>query len=158
MNIFVLDRDIALCAQYHCDKHVVKMITETAQLLSGVYYAVDQENSAPYRLSHERHPHALWLRESFDNWLWLATLGIQLYREYAYRYGNKEHKAGEAILQMLQSPPVYASSGFSDPPQCMPEEYKRLDVVQGYRAYYNGEKRHIFSWTGREIPYWIEEE
>ena len=36
MNIFVLDDDIEKCARYHCDKHVVKMILESAQMLSTV--------------------------------------------------------------------------------------------------------------------------
>ena len=32
MNIFYLDRDPGIYAQMHCDKHVVKMILETAQI------------------------------------------------------------------------------------------------------------------------------
>jgi hypothetical protein len=36
MNIFVLDLDPRRCARYHCDFHVGKMITETAQILSTV--------------------------------------------------------------------------------------------------------------------------
>ena len=35
MNIFVLDNDIIKCAQYHCYKHVIKMILESAQILSA---------------------------------------------------------------------------------------------------------------------------
>ena len=38
MNIFILDYDVKKCAQYHVDKHVVKMILETAQLLCGVHH------------------------------------------------------------------------------------------------------------------------
>jgi hypothetical protein len=37
MNIFYLDHDPALAAQYHCDKHVVKMILELGQLLSTAH-------------------------------------------------------------------------------------------------------------------------
>jgi hypothetical protein len=33
MNIFVLSRCPRAAARLHCDKHVVKMILETAQLL-----------------------------------------------------------------------------------------------------------------------------
>jgi hypothetical protein len=33
MNIFVLDRNPMVCAMYHCDKHVPKMILETAQMI-----------------------------------------------------------------------------------------------------------------------------
>ena len=37
MNIFHLHEDPKICAEYHCDKHVVKMILETAQMLSTAY-------------------------------------------------------------------------------------------------------------------------
>ena len=50
MNIFFLDFDTKKCAQYHCDKHVVKMILETAQLLCGVHWVIGSD--APYKLSH----------------------------------------------------------------------------------------------------------
>jgi len=33
MNIFYLDKDPVKAAQYSCDKHVVKMILESAQML-----------------------------------------------------------------------------------------------------------------------------
>jgi hypothetical protein len=46
MNIFFLDFDTEKCAKYHCDKHVVKMILETAQLLCGVHWVIGSE--APY--------------------------------------------------------------------------------------------------------------
>ena len=54
MNIFVLDYDTKVCAQMHCDKHCVKMILETAQLLCGVHHMTGGE--APYGLSHKNHP------------------------------------------------------------------------------------------------------
>jgi len=43
MNIFVLDRDVRKCAEYHNDKHVVKMILESAQLLCGVHHMVESK-------------------------------------------------------------------------------------------------------------------
>ena len=43
MNIFILDRDPKVCAQYHCDKHVVKMILETAQMICTVLNEVGHE-------------------------------------------------------------------------------------------------------------------
>jgi hypothetical protein len=54
MNIFYLDKDPETCAQYHCDKHVVKMILETAQLLCATQWLCGTE--APYRLTHKK-PH-----------------------------------------------------------------------------------------------------
>lgn len=37
MNIFILDENIQQSAKYHCDQHLVKMIVESAQMLSTVY-------------------------------------------------------------------------------------------------------------------------
>lgn len=41
MNVFALDRDPYISASYHCDKHVVKMIVEYAQLLSTAHRVLD---------------------------------------------------------------------------------------------------------------------
>ena len=41
MNIFVLDSDPVVSAQMMCDKHVVKMIVESAQMLSTVHRYLD---------------------------------------------------------------------------------------------------------------------
>ena len=68
MNIFFLDYDVKKCAEDHCDKHVVKMILETAQLLCGVHHATEQETpNVPYKLSHKNHPCAIWSRQSLTN-------------------------------------------------------------------------------------------
>lgn len=57
MNIFYLSRDPVLCAEMHCDKHVVKMILETAQLLSTAHWELG--STAPYKPTHKNHPLAL---------------------------------------------------------------------------------------------------
>ena len=41
MNIFVLDEDPTIAAQMQCDKHVVKMIVESAQMLSTAHRMLD---------------------------------------------------------------------------------------------------------------------
>lgn len=41
MNLFLLSRDPLTCAMQHCDKHVVKMIIEYAQLLSTAHRVLD---------------------------------------------------------------------------------------------------------------------
>ena len=40
MNLFVLHLDPKLAAQFHADKHVVKMLLEACQLLYGVHWVV----------------------------------------------------------------------------------------------------------------------
>ena len=69
MNIFILDYDVKKCAEYHVDKHVVKMILETAQLLCGAHWTTGGE--APYKLSHKNHPSAIWTRQDLNNYMWL---------------------------------------------------------------------------------------
>lgn len=90
MNIFYLDSNPTLCAKYHNDKHVVKMILETAQLLCGVHWVTGKE--APYKLSHKNHPCSIWVRSSLENYLWLCELGLELCDEYTYRYGKKQDR------------------------------------------------------------------
>ena len=43
MNIFVLDKDPHIAAQMHCDRHVPKMIVESAQMLSTAHRLLDGE-------------------------------------------------------------------------------------------------------------------
>ncbi len=66
MNIFYLHSDPTKCAQFHNDKHVVKMILETAQLLCGCHWAIGSH--APYKLSHKNHPCSIWVRQDLNNY------------------------------------------------------------------------------------------
>jgi len=153
MNIFVLDTNPELCAKYHSDKHVVKMLLETAQLLCSTYYFTNQSELSQYKLTHAKHPCSIWTRESLANWKWLRQLAIELYKEYKYRYGNKIHKSGELILQLQE--PNLIDVGLTKFQQCMDLQYKNMNVVQAYRDYYKGAKQHLLQYTRREIPNWI---
>lgn len=152
MNIFVLDEDPRTCARLHVDKHVVKMITESAQLLCSAYYFTGQEELSPYKLSHKNHPCAKWVRESLDNWIWLRKMASFLYIEYKKRYGwEKEHLAGEVVLHLVQ--PDLPSIGRTPFALAMPEECKVPgDAVASYHNYYRMYKTHIFSWRCRDVP------
>lgn len=153
MNIFVLDYNIEKCARYHCNTHTVKMITESAQLLCSTYYFTNQENISPYKLSHKNHPCSMWVRQSLSNWLWLRDLGLALYEEYRFRYGNKDHKAGDIILGL--EIPNLPDVGLTPFALAMPEEYKNKDAVRAYRNYYIGDKQHLLKYTKREVPEWL---
>ena len=157
MNIFFLDNDIKKCAQYHCDKHVVKMILETAQLLCGVHHVIDQvTDQGPYKLSHKNHPCAIWTRESLTNYLVLCELGLELCYEYSYRYG-KRHKSQDVIEWCVINKPSIQDIGYTEPPKAMPDEYKVDSVVESYRNYYRGAKASFAVWKNREKPFWFEE-
>ena len=138
MNIFFLDYDPKKCAQYHNDKHVVKMILETAQLLCGVHWVTG--NEAPYKLSHKNHPCSIWTRSSLENYLWLCELGLELCIEYEYRYGKK-HKTYDVIMWCILNKPNISDVEFTSPPLAMPDHCKiDNNPIKSYRNYYMTEK------------------
>ena len=159
MNIFFLDWDVEKNAQYHCDKHVVKMILETAQLLCGVHHVAVHDTAhdtahVPYKLSHKNHPCSIWARDSMSNYLYLCEIGLALCEEYTYRYG-KRHKSQEVIEWCLMNKPQIQDIGFTTPPKAMPDEYKTEDVIESYRKYYLGAKKTFLTWKERKVPEWV---
>ena len=156
MNIFFLDENPTLSAQYHVDKHVVKMILETAQLLCGVHHVTAHDSAhVPYKLSHKNHPCSIWCRESLSNYLYLCELGLELSKEYTYRYG-KRHKSQEVIEWCLINKPNIPDIEFTDPAKAMPDEFKVDSVVESYRNYYMGAKSNLAVWKNRKKPFWFE--
>ena len=158
MNIFVLDLDQARCAQYHCDKHVVKLIVETGQLLCSAHHMAPRGQTPPYRLTHKNHPAAIWTRSGIENYRWLATLGMELCKEYTYRYGRpgkQTHKTQEVIEWAVDNEPCLpmTSTPFA---LCMPDTFKCSDPVQSYRQYYCAAKSGFATWTKRNIPHWFQ--
>ena len=149
MNIFVLDNDIVACAQAHCDRHVVKMTLECAQLLSTTCRLEGLE--AGYRATHPNHPSALWARSSLANYLWLLGLGLALAEEYTFRYG-KRHRSAEVMAAL----PVPGLPDIGQTPfvQVLPERYRRDNAVLAYRTYYLEEKHSFATWTRRPPPPW----
>lgn len=155
MNIFFLDWDVKKSAEYHCDKHVVKMILETAQLLCGAHHLTGQvTDQVPYKLSHKNHPCAIWTRESLSNYLYLCELGLSLSEEYTRRYG-KRHKSQDVIEWCVTNKLNICDKGFTEPPKAMPDEFKVSDVVESYRNYYRGAKKSFAVWKNSEVPAWF---
>jgi hypothetical protein len=170
MNIFYLDHDPLKAAQYHNDKHVVKMITETAQILCTALRKKNYIEDWMYRITHQNHPSVLWVEKSWNNFAWTCELGLALSKEYSFRY-NKIHKS-EAILdkcvELLFDNHQFDVTNLTKPALAMPEEYHSDDPVKAYRDYYVGDKqfwsrtnkstgetKHIpFTWTKRNKPYW----
>jgi hypothetical protein len=149
MNIFYLSRDPVEAASLQCDRHVVKMILETAQLLSTAHVELDGEQVA-YKATHKNHPSAVWVRSSLDHYEWTVYHLEALGKEYERRY-SKVHKTIREHFKALQRPPVALQGvrGYQDPPQCMPDECKRPDAVLGYQIYYNYKAD---DWASRGIP------
>jgi hypothetical protein len=153
MNIFFLDRDIATSAKMHCDKHVVKMILEYAQLLSSAHHIAGIPLEGIYKKTHINHPCAVWVRQSTSHYEYLFNLMHSLMHEYTYRYGK--HHATERLLPLLNEKPRFMNQmHWNDPPQCMPDQYKKACVVDAYRHYYIGEKHSFAKWKNRDVPFW----
>lgn len=151
MNIFYLDQNLKKCAEYHCDKHVVKMILETAQLLSSACHFYKEPQG--YKPTHQNHPCAVWTRSSQENFLWLAELGHYLNDEYVYRYKSiYGHRSFYDVIETLTIPKDMPSLGWTEPPKCMPDEFKVESVIQSYRNYYKGSKSKIATYKNRPIP------
>lgn len=158
MNIFFLDDDPVRCAQQHCDKHVVKMILETAQLLSNAHHMLDGDQVIKpiYKLTHKNHPSAVWVRTSKEHYNWLWKLLRELCKEYTHRYGKVHKVEREGLINILYVPPSnIVNAEWTDPPPAMPDEYKHQSTIQSYKNYYVGAKASFARWTNRPIPEWF---
>ena len=176
MNIFVLSRDPYIAAREMCDKHVVKMIVESAQMLStchrmldGIpekrssvsgkrmitYYKLDDwREQHLYKAVHYKHPCNVWLRENVSNYQWLYRHFLALLAEYRLRYG-KEH-ACEKLIDPLAAVPFNINNGeLTEFAQAMPDECKGSNVVEAYRNYYTKYKNTFATWKIRETPSWF---
>ncbi len=157
MNIFVLDYDPTIAAQYHCDKHVVKMILESAQLLCTAHHVLDsQKHKYLYKKTHVNHPCAKWVRQSMYNYDWVYSLFVALCKEYTHRYGKK-HLCETKLLDVLAVPPSNIPTCLlTDYVCCMDDQYKiSKDPVENYQNYYKLSKAGILNYTNREKPDWI---
>ena len=180
MNIFYVDKDPAVAAQCLVDKHVVKMILESAQLLSTAHRLLDgveiegksktgrkarrwtlpdARESVMYAATHINHPSAVWCRTSVQNYDWLVDHMYALMREYTNRYG-KRHKCQGDLSYMLQSPPHNLKDwDWTEMPSCMAEEYIiSKEPLTNYRNYYRIGKLNLHKWTNRQPPEWIDEQ
>ena len=97
MNIFHLDKDPKICAEYHCDRHVVKMILETAQMLSTAYRKHCGDDDNLYKSAYPKHPMTIWVGESVENFNYAHLLGKELGLQYYKRYG-RIHKSSAIMV------------------------------------------------------------
>jgi hypothetical protein len=163
MNIFFLDLDPVKSARYHCDKHVIKMITEYSQIISTAireHYHKSTlwrtEDLEPlYKSTHKNHPMVKWAMERWVNVLYLAHLNRELIKEYHFRYGdNPNFRKSKKLLKII-IPGVNLQIYPKTIPQCMPDEFKRPDLVEAYRTYYKEGKTHLHKWAKRGKPQWL---
>jgi len=161
VNIFVLDANPVEAAKAHCNKHVVKMVLESAQLLSTAHHQhkSDVVNDV-YKQTHINHPSAIWARSTSANYDWLLSHHIALLDEYTYRYWRGHATA--RLLPFLRVNPCPIGD-LTVPLVAMPDDLKPgdgygwNDVVEAYRAYYARDKAGMLQYTRRDRPAWLGE-
>ena len=179
MNIFYIHTDPKICAEWAVDSHCVKMILESAQLLStahrmldGVQYIdassgrkikrwrlSDAREPVLYSATHINHPSAVWARESNNNYNWLWCYLDEHCREYTHRYGKIHKVESSGLKGMLACLPNNIPVGYkTQPPSAMDTKYIiSEDAVENYRNYYKYGKAHLHKWKNRRPPSWIME-
>jgi len=181
MNLFFLHSDPRTCAEYHCDKHVVKMVLELTQMLYTAHYIHSSKILPPdaYKpISNKKHPINIWIALNVNNYTFASTLAKCLSEEYTIRYG-KVHSCDKHINWLIINKPSFENEvdysgskkvvvfgqhsikGLTPFPLSMPEECyftkntKEYSVIKSYQYYYLIHKRKFARWTVRDIPPWF---
>tara|TARA_R110000824_G_scaffold242661_1_gene431315 strand:+ start:325 stop:864 length:540 start_codon:yes stop_codon:yes gene_type:complete len=176
MNIFILEERPYIASAMHCDKHVPKMIVESAQMLSTAHrildgklykapsksgkrlvnhYQLSKFNETIYKAAYAGHPCTQWVMQSDLNYEYLFELFSGLLSEFVLRF-EKTHKSS-ALLDALYNIPKNIPQTMELTPfvLAMPEECKTTDAVQSYRNYYHMYKSKFAKWEkGRSAPDW----
>ena len=182
MNIFALSRNPTQAATSMLDKHVVKMPTETCQMLhtNALFFEYiehygEEPTLAQLKAFHRdigsnlmkpamlNHPSTIWARQNPNNTLWLYTHGLALCTEYTHRYGKK-HGSQERILDTTQYLPNDGRWIDATPVTIAMDDKYRLDynndidmwefVILQYRHYYLEGKWKFAEWRKSRMPEW----
>ena len=171
MNLFFLSMDPKECAKFHCNKHIVKMILESAQILYAVWHLIGEsmdwepDTLKPYKLTHAKHPVILWAKHSKGNYYYLCNLGMELCKEYTRRY-KRTHKSEEHIEWLTNNIPPLQNDKFTVPPQAVPIDLRKnvdnlplhkqiFKTILVYRSYYIRDKAGFSKWPDGETPVWF---
>ena len=182
MNIFALSRNPTEAAIQMLDKHVVKMPTETCQMLhtNALFFEYiehygEEPTLAQLKVFHRdigsnlmkpamlNHPSTIWARQNPNNTLWLYTHGLALCTEYTHRYGKK-HGSQERILDTTQYLPNDGRWKVATPVTiAMDDKYRIVKevgmsewdfVIKQYRHYYLEGKWKFAEWRKSRMPEW----
>lgn len=181
MNIFALSPVPQVAAEWHCDKHIPKMIVESGQMLSTAHRILDgnmdrrpsstgktmakywelgdDRESVLYKAVHVGHPCTVWTMESHSNYKWHYDLFMCLCKEYTHRYG-KLHLTEKVLAKVLKRLPRNIKKSHMTPfalamgaePDCIDHN----DCIGSYQNFYQTkQKRFAMKWTKRNIPHWF---
>jgi len=182
MNIFALSKCPIKSAHQMIDKHIVKMPTETCQMLhtnSLFFDYVEHYNEEPtlkqLKEFHKdinsnlmkpamlNHPSTIWARQSMHNAKWLYEHGLALCEEYTYRYG-KIHGSESRIKDVEDYYIQAGDSSKATPVTVAMDDKYRLEygvwgedwdfVISSYRHYYLEGKWRFAEWRMNRQPSW----
>jgi hypothetical protein len=160
MNIFYLDPIASKAAQYHCDKHVGKMLIESCQMLATAHHMHGNGDNVSYKPTHVNHPSNVWVRSSVKHYHWLVQLAYNLGLEFERRYG-KVHKSFSILAAELMNAPeaMYDMPHTWTPPTlAMPEEFYQNDTIKAYRNFYaskHGRMTMEYYKGNQQPPIWL---
>lgn len=157
MNIFYINEDPIIAAQELADDHIRKMQIESAQMCCTAHWESGVE--APYKRAHVNHPSTKWTRESIQHYRWLVQHGLEVCNEFTKRY-DKYHKTQGVLEWLRDNEPNIPNNGFTPPPQCMPDEYKKENTLEAYKEFYIKDKIGIKKLNYNKLnnkPEWIKE-
>lgn len=161
MNIFSLDKDPAVCAAYHVDRHVVKMIVEYAQLLSTAHHLLGTrytEGEIYKKISNPGHGACVWTCQTSGNYQYVYRLMMAVLDEYTFRY-EKIHKVRrDGMDVLLRKLPINIERGpMTKQILTIPDDCKGPSVIESYRRTYANHKQHLLRWTSRPMPPFLEQ-
>jgi len=127
MNIFFVEVLPDKAAKALCEKHCVKMILESCQMMVSGLRTNGVSVDSDWKVTHVNHPMTKWVTESKANFQWLALHAKALCEEYTSRY-NKRHACEDLVDSIMHgSMEGYPDIGFTDVPLCMPDEFKTVE-------------------------------
>ena len=163
MNIFVLHSDPKRCAILHLDKHVVKMILESAQMICTTHHLHPNQDmlyDIPYKKSFVNHPCTKWARKSRANFSWLLS---NMSHMFLQKVGA--HKSANLIPSLQK----YADDGYFPNEELTPfancarnlergvDYSEHTDTHEAYRLYMNDrwkERNIALTWRWGKEPEW----
>ncbi len=150
MNIFAVDADPITAARALPDRHVTKMILESAQMLSIVFSShywdvgtVSKVDGTPFKTekgAFKKHPCTIWAAACQANCAWLIQHACALCVEFRERYGHK-HKLEKSIFECkklfhrVTGSPITIYRQVNQFARAMPVEYKLDDSIDDVTAY-----------------------
>ena len=130
MNIFLFPIRLLF------DRHVVKMILESVQLLYSAWHVnnkgvfpkiVSFDDVIVYRLTHKNHPSAIWTRHCETHYEWLIDYTFELCKEYTYRY-KKVHKCQRHVEYLRRI--GYPAPEIANDPRQPPERLDQKKIAR----------------------------